>query len=161
MGTWKNRSHKRVNETGPGMSLAVQYLRLTFQCRVCSLFKEVRSHMPSATEKVKLKVLVIQTCVTLRLQAPQPARFLCTWNSPVKNTGVGCHFLLQEILPTQGSNPGLLHYRKIPYHLSQQGSFQLQNQNKKTEAIQYKLNKNGSFQKTLEKKKTGPVESAM
>ena len=26
-----------------------------------------------------------------------------------KNTGVGCHFLLQGIFPTQGSNPGLLH----------------------------------------------------
>ena len=30
-----------------------------------------------------------------------------------KNTGVGCHFLLQEIFPTQGSNPGLLHCRQI------------------------------------------------
>ena len=30
-------------------------------------------------------------------------------NSPGKNTGVGCHFLLQGIFPTQGLNPGLLH----------------------------------------------------
>ena len=28
------------------------------------------------------------------------------------NTGVGCRFLLQGIVPTQGSNPGLLHYRQ-------------------------------------------------
>ena len=28
-------------------------------------------------------------------------------NSPGKNTGVVCHFLLQGIFPTQGSNPGL------------------------------------------------------
>ena len=27
---------------------------------------------------------------------------------PGKDTGVGCHFLLQEIFPTQGSNPSLL-----------------------------------------------------
>ena len=27
----------------------------------------------------------------------QPARFLCPWNFPGKNTGVGCHFLFQEI----------------------------------------------------------------
>ena len=27
---------------------------------------------------------------------------LCPWNFPVKNTGVGCHFLLQEIFPTEG-----------------------------------------------------------
>ena len=40
-----------------------------------------------------------------------------------KNTGVGCHFLLQEIFPTQGSNPGLLHCRQIFFfHLSHQGS---------------------------------------
>ena len=28
-------------------------------------------------------------------------------DSPGKNTGVGCHVLLQEIFPTQGSNSGL------------------------------------------------------
>ena len=42
--------------------------------------------------------------------------------SPGKNTGVGCHFLLQGIFPTQGSNPGLLHCRQTLYHLSYQGS---------------------------------------
>ena len=35
-------------------------------------------------------------------------RLLCPWDSPGKNTGVGCHFLLQGIFPTQGSNPSLL-----------------------------------------------------
>ena len=30
---------------------------------------------------------------------------------PGKSTGVGCHFLLQGIFLTQGSNPGLLHCR--------------------------------------------------
>ena len=43
-------------------------------------------------------------------------------DSPGKNTGVGCHVLLQGIFPTQGSNPGLLHHRLILYHLSRQGS---------------------------------------
>ena len=38
--------------------------------------------------------------------------------SPGKNAGVGCHFLLQGIFPTQGSNPGLPHCRQILYHLS-------------------------------------------
>ena len=38
------------------------------------------------------------------------------------NTGVGCHFLLQRIFPTQGSNPGLPHCRQTLYHLSHQGS---------------------------------------
>ena len=43
-------------------------------------------------------------------------------DSPGKSTGVGCHALLQEIFPTQGSNPGLLHCRLILYCLSHQGS---------------------------------------
>ena len=38
-----------------------------------------------------------------------PARLLCPWGSPGKNTGVGCHFLLQGIFPTQGLNAHLLH----------------------------------------------------
>ena len=44
------------------------------------------------------------------------------WDSPGKNTGVGCRFLLQDIFPTQGSNPGLPHCRQMLYHLSHQGS---------------------------------------
>ena len=39
-----------------------------------------------------------------------------------KSTGVGCHFLLQEIFPNQGSSPGLPHCRRILYHLNHQGS---------------------------------------
>ena len=31
---------------------------------------------------------------------------------------MGCHCLLQEIFPTQGSNPGLPHCRQTLYHLS-------------------------------------------
>ena len=44
------------------------------------------------------------------------------WSSPGQNTGVGSHSLLQEIFPTQESNPGLLHCRWILYQLSHQGS---------------------------------------
>ena len=52
----------------------------------------------------------------------QPARLLYPWNSPGKNTGVGCHALLQGIFPTQVSNPGLPHCRQILYQLSHKGS---------------------------------------
>ena len=38
----------------------------------------------------------------------EPARLLSPRNSPGKNTRVGCHFLLQWIFPTQGSNLHLL-----------------------------------------------------
>ena len=40
-----------------------------------------------------------------------------SWNSPGENTGVGCHFLLQGIFPTQESNLGLLHCKQILYYL--------------------------------------------
>ena len=40
----------------------------------------------------------------------QPARLLCPWEFPGRNTGVGCHFLLQGIFLTQASNPRLLHH---------------------------------------------------
>ena len=39
----------------------------------------------------------------------KPARFLCPWNFPGKNTGEGCHFLHQGIFPTQGLNLSLLY----------------------------------------------------
>ena len=42
---------------------------------------------------------------------PDGLRLLCPWNFPAKNTGVGCHFLLQGIFPTQGLNPHLLHWQ--------------------------------------------------
>ena len=41
----------------------------------------------------------------------QPTRLLCPWDFPGKSTGVGCHFLLQEIFPTQRSNPHVLHWQ--------------------------------------------------
>ena len=41
---------------------------------------------------------------SLRPHGLQPARPLCPWDSPGKNPGVGCQFLLQGIFPTQGSN---------------------------------------------------------
>ena len=50
---------------------------------------------------------------------PPHPRLLCLWNFPGKNTGVGCHFLLEGIFLTQGSNLCLLCSctgRQIPYH---------------------------------------------
>ena len=68
------------------------------------------------TEYYWLSLLGHFSCV--RLFGWQPAR-LCPWDSPGKNTGVGCHFLLQGIFLTQGSNVRLsclLHCRRILYH---------------------------------------------
>ena len=60
---------------------------------------------------------VVSNC--LQPHGLQPARFPCPWHFPGKNTRVACHFLLQEIFPTQGSNPGLPHCRQILLPLSQ------------------------------------------
>ena len=55
-----------------------------------------------------------QVCLTLR-DTVEPTRLLCPWNSPCKNTGASCHFLLQGIFPTQRLNLGLLHHRQMFY----------------------------------------------
>ena len=66
---------------------------------------------------------VAQSCLTLcdPMDCSLPGSS-CLWDFPGKYTGVGCHFLLQEIFPTQGLNQGLLHYRQTLYCLSHQGS---------------------------------------
>jgi len=51
-----------------------------------------------------------------------PHRLYSSWNSLGQNTEVGSLSLLQGIFPTQGSNPGLAHCRKILYQLSHKGS---------------------------------------
>ena len=45
---------------------------------------------------------------SLQLHGREPTRLLCPWDFPGKNTGLGCHFLLQGIFPIQGLNPCLL-----------------------------------------------------
>ena len=69
------------------------------------------------------------------IPTPWTVAHLCPWNSAGKNTGVGCHFLLQGIFPTQGSNPHLLHllhWQAGSLLLSQRGSprYSLQEQSK-------------------------------
>ena len=66
-------------------------------------------------ERYEKKQVVITHCCcclvsfnSLQPHGLWPAKLLCLWNSPGKNTGVGCHCLLQGIFMTQGSNPCLL-----------------------------------------------------
>ena len=64
-------------------------------------------------------------CLTLQPHGLQPSRLLCPWDFSGKNTGVGCHVLLQKIFPTQGMNPHLLwllHLPVDPLPLSHLGS---------------------------------------
>ena len=72
-----------------------RFIILTFLCMYTKVKSESESHS------------VVSNSVTIG------------WNSPGQNTGMGSLSLLQGIFPTQGLNPGLLHYRWILYQLSQ------------------------------------------
>ena len=67
---------------------------------------ETHSSSPLPLDKCSLFTLIIgpcsaasamlrQSCPTLPPHRRQPTRLPCPWDSPGKNTGVGCHFLLQ------------------------------------------------------------------
>ena len=65
---------------------------------------------------VFIPVCLCVTLWTVTRQAP------LSMDSPGRNTGAGCHALLQGIFPTQGLNLGLSHCRQILYQLSHLGS---------------------------------------
>ena len=75
--------------------------------------------MIPVSNKVKVKLLshvrLFVTPRTVAYQAPQSMGFF-------QARRLGCHFLLQGIFLTQGSNPGLPHCRQTLYRLSYQGS---------------------------------------
>ena len=56
--------------------------------------------------------LVAKSCLILATSRTATCQLVCPWDSLGKNTGVGCHFLLQGTSLLQGSNPGLLHCRQ-------------------------------------------------
>ena len=63
--------------------------------------------------------LVVKSCLTLLWpHALQPARLLRPRDFPGKNTGIGCHVLLQGVFPTQESNPSLLRWQADSLPLS-------------------------------------------
>ena len=59
---------------------------------------------------------------SLRSHGLYPSRLLCPWNSPGKDTGVGCYSPLHQIFLIQGLNPILPHFKQILYSLSHQGT---------------------------------------
>ena len=68
-----------------------------------------------ALEQIETADTALRACVLshfsyaqlLRPHGVHPARLLCPWGFPGKDTGVGCHVLLQGIFQTQGSDPRL------------------------------------------------------
>ena len=62
-----------------------------------------------------VSVVQLLSCDSSQPHGLQPTRLLCPRHSPDKNTGVGCHFLVWGIFPTQKLNPHLLHWQQILY----------------------------------------------
>ena len=95
-------------------------------CRVCSMHlpgvpSGMESQLPSGPSAHWCPLqgsrasggrccLVTKLCPnSLQPHGLRPASFLCLWDFPGKNTGVGCCFLPQGIFQTQRLNPGFLH----------------------------------------------------
>ena len=75
-----------VRHTQP---LLVSYCVISAYVGVCAILKSNDSHNAAAAAKL------LQLCPTVRPHRWKPTRFPHPWDSPGKNTGVGCHFLLQ------------------------------------------------------------------
>ena len=69
----------------------------------------------SCTCAKSLRVCVLNHFSHVQFFSTMTTRLLCPWYSLGKNTGVGCHFLLHRMFPTQGSNLRLMHCRWILY----------------------------------------------
>ena len=119
LGTWEVRRcfSPFLTETPAYKS---RYPKRDMVCKIYNRLVEGPSLTDLRPWKLKSRSVVSGsvTCLVcgLSVKFPRP------WNSPGKNTGVGCHSLLQGIFRTQGSNLGLSHCRQILYHLSHQGS---------------------------------------
>ena len=105
---------KDIKQKNPALDM-IQFAYLNNHIR-CSV------HHMGTREIVKTGESRSVVSNSLQLHGLEPTRFFCLWNSPGKNTGVGCHSLLQGIFLTQGSNSCLLHCRWILYCLSHQRS---------------------------------------
>ena len=81
----------------------------------------IRCHCPSLGLKWKLTfsspvaTAVVVAVWLLQPSGLEPARLLSPWYFPGKSTGMGCHFLLQGIFPSQESSSCLPHCRRILY----------------------------------------------
>ena len=100
--------------------VAFPFSRKSWQSRDRTRVSRIAGSLPAEPPGCVCAVCKVASVTSDSLQPYelQPARLLFPWDSPGKNTGVGCHALLQGILPTQGWRLcllGILHCRRIPY----------------------------------------------
>ena len=113
--------HNLITTSYLGMDSEIVTITTTISNRSCfwtywSLLHS--SSFSSLLSSVSVYVCsVIQSCLTLlQPHGLYPARLLCPWDLPGKNTGAHCHFLLLGIFPTQESNLISCIDRQILYH---------------------------------------------
>ena len=96
-----------------------------FYCKHIQFILSLMGFPLNKIEQIADEYLIKRVCVCVCSVAPdslqphrlQPARLLCPWDFPGKNTGVGCHFLHQGIFLTSGSNSCIsCTGRQILYH---------------------------------------------
>ena len=91
--------------------MSIQILLIRKWRKLDSLYTVGGNSKWSATGGNQMHVCEVSSVVSDPMQSSEPARLLCPWDCPGKNTRVGCHFLLQGIFPTQGSNLCLLDWQ--------------------------------------------------
>ena len=90
------------------LNLSWEFKKCLCKCLTYHLHLDFRS----TCSKCLHECSVTQSCPILWPYGLQLSKLLCPWNFPGKNTGAGCHFLLQGIFLTQGLNPHLLHWQR-------------------------------------------------
>ena len=118
-----NEHMRRI--TGPVKQAIIPWTRSLLACRITSTTWIVLTnyrYINCVGLRIFSNFSKLQSCPTLGdpmdCSLLCPCRLLCLLHSPRKNTGEGCHALLQRIFPTQESNPCLLcllHCRQILY----------------------------------------------
>ena len=96
---WWERDESTVGDLDSGPGDLTQTCRVKKQVAMQRDSNGLRAYVLSHFSHVRL---------SFRAYGLQPARIFCPWDSPGKDTGVGCHFLPQRIFPTQEWNPRLL-----------------------------------------------------
>ena len=105
---WKKKKMGNFGIWSPNSLWTGSWMRWRHSCQHGICFFMEKQQWLKFMKKWKVKV-----SDSLQPHERYPIMLLCPWNFPGKNTEMGCHFLLQGILPTQGSNLDVLHYRQI------------------------------------------------
>ena len=95
------QSPSRLRGVIPGLSAATVQPHRAWH-------RSLASYSPEGIKESNRTEVTDHTCRKKKSKKAWHSGLLCPWDFPGKNTGVDCHFLLQEILLTQGSNQCLL-----------------------------------------------------